>query len=166
MPQLVIATVQHTVDQFTITGTTPSSATTAAVGSVVTGLGRFASLFIVGSLIGATGGTLDLTLQVSPDLGTTFVDYIHFPQLAAGAGAIVKAVSVARAGQSNSIATASAAGAVPAIVTVGTGAGALAVLTAGVAIGGDFTDRMRLVATGGAGTSAGASITIFISAAT
>src|SRR5260370_39600997 len=41
---------------------------------------------IYATLKGATGGTLDVFVQASPDGGTTWFDVVHFAQLAAGAG--------------------------------------------------------------------------------
>jgi hypothetical protein len=133
----------------TITGTSPASATTAAIGTPLTGLGQYRSLQILATIQGGTGGTLDLYLQTSPDGGTTWVDYAHFAQLAAGAAAVTRLITVSKGGSS---------GATP--VTVGTGTTpALAVNTV---VGGDFGDRLRLIGTGGAGTNAGATQTILI----
>jgi hypothetical protein len=138
---------------YTISGTTPAAPGTAAVGSPVvfgTFLDAVESLDVNAQLVGATGGVLDLYLQTSPDGGTTWFDYAHFAQLAAGAAAIKVRFGVARHGQQLTIAT------------VGTGlTPALAVATV---VGGPFGDRMRLVAVAGASTSAGAAITIQIRA--
>lgn len=163
MPQQQQAIGESRVATYTISGTTASSAGTNVFGSTVTGLEKYRSLDIVGSLIGATGGVLDLYLQTSVDHGTTWVDYIHFTQLAAGAGAAVRRVTVSRAAQSNTascITGATNAAVAPSIVTVGTGTSVA--LAASTVVGGEFGDRIRCVAVSGASTSAGAAITFFI----
>lgn len=132
---------------FSLSSTSPSSATTA-VGATVGGMGKCDSLIIYANLTGATGGTLDVYLQVSPDGGTTWVDYAHFTQIAAGAAAIHRVWTVTRRAQQTSI------------VTVGTGTSPA--LAAHTIIGGEFGDRMRVVYVAGAGTSAGAAQVIKI----
>lgn len=130
-----------------ISDTTPAAASTA-VGDTAAGLDKYDSLLVIADLVGATGGTLDIYLQVTKDNGTTWYDYAHFAQLAAGAAAIKKMFTVSRA--QGRVAT----------VTVGSGTSpALAVDTV---IGGEWGDRMRAVYVAGASTSAGAAITITI----
>ncbi len=131
----------------TITGTSPATATTAVLGSAVGMLQQYDGLRIVASLIGATGGTLDVYLQTSVD-GTTWYDYAHYAQLAAAAGAATLAFTVTRSAQQASI-TAIGSNASPA-------------LAANSVIGGDFGDRMRAICVAGAGTSVGALTTINI----
>lgn len=157
MPVQVESIQESRAATYSISGTSPSSATTAVIGSVVTGLEKYRSIQILATVAGATGGALDLYLQTSPDHGTHFVDYIHFAQITAAAAAVTLAIEVSCDQQSNAVASASAAGA-PAIVTVGTGLNPA--LAASTIIGGEFGDRMRLVGTGGVGTSAGATQTI------
>lgn len=134
-----------------LTATSPSSAVTA-VGATITGIGLYRTLNVTATLTGATGGVLDVYLQVSPDGGTTWVDYAHFAQLAAGASAVSKSFAVSRQAQQLTI------------TTVGTGTSAA--LAANTVLGGDFTDRMRVLFVGGSSTSAGAVQTILISANT
>lgn len=131
--------------------TSRSSAGTTA-GTAVTDLGGYRSMTIYAALQGATGGTLDIYLQVSPDGGTTWVDYAHFAQLAGGAAAIYRVWTVSRSAQQTSIAT------------VGTGTSPA--LTANSVVGGEWTDQMRVVHVAGAGTSSGAvqTIKLFLSA--
>src|SRR5262249_6183355 len=69
---------------FSLTFTSPGAPGTVAQPPTL-GLGAYKSLSIFSMLQGATGGTLDVYLQYSPDGGTTWVDYAHFPQVAAGA---------------------------------------------------------------------------------
>src|SRR5687768_5556425 len=78
-----------------ISDTTPAAASTVA-GDVVAGLDKYDSLLVIGDLVGATAGALDIYLQTSTDGGTTWYDYAHFPQLSAGAAAIVKVFTVSR----------------------------------------------------------------------
>jgi hypothetical protein len=131
----------------TITGTSPATATTAAIGAALLNLGQYRSLHLEITATGATGGTLDLYLQVSYDNGTTWWDYAHLPQLAAGAAAVRYAINVSRAAQS---------GAAPLVV----GTALTPALAANTVVGGDFGQAIRLIGVGGAGTTAGATQTI------
>lgn len=126
----------------TFLGTTGAVTGTTIMGTT-TGLGSYFSMTVSARLQGA-GGTAktDIYLQTSPDGGATWIDYAHFPQLAASATAI-NAFTVSRGAQSQA-----------GIYTVGTGT--VPALGVGTCIGGDFTDRIRYVAavaTGG--TNAG-----------
>src|SRR5689334_11665138 len=111
----------------TISDTSPAAASTAA-GTTVKGLGRYDALQIVAELVGATGGTLDVYLQTSPDGGTSWYDYIHFPQLASGASAVKYMVNVPSAGASG-------------ITTIGKGSSPA--LAANTVVGGAWADRLR-----------------------
>ncbi len=95
---------------------------------------------------GATGGTLDIYLQTSPDAGTTFVDYAHFTQFAASSAATKQAFSVSKSAQGLSSS---------APLTVGSAT--TPALAANTVVGGDRGDRIRVVFVAGSGTSAGAS---------
>lgn len=99
-------------------------------------------------LTGATGGTLDIYIQNSPDMGSSWYDYIHFPQLAAGSGTSRYVVSVASGAQNLSL--------------VSVGFNLAPALAAGTAIGGAWGDRFRMVMVSGAGTSAGAVVQLRI----
>lgn len=148
----VSATTTPTVSTFTLVNTaSPSSATTTAA-TALTGLGGFSSLDVFATLTGATGGTLDVYIQYSSDLGTTWVDYAHYTQIAAAAGAVSKLFTVSRYGQQTTI------------TTVGTGTSPS--LAANTVIGGDWGDRLRVVFVSGAGTTAGATQVITITAKT
>lgn len=136
---------------FSIVGTTPAAASTAAVGVPAVFaqfLDAIESLDIDADLIGATGGTLDLYLQTSVDGGTNWYDYAHLTQLAAGAAASHVRFGVTRHAQ--------------ALTPVVVGKNLTPALAAGTVVGGPFGDRMRLVAVAGAGTTAGAAISIFM----
>jgi len=134
-----------------ITGTTPSSATTAVVGSPITDVGQFIDLQVTADLVGATGGTLDVYVQRFDQKANAgagrWVDWIHFPQLAAAAGPIRYTVNAA------SVAS-------QAITVVGVDL--TPALAANTATGGHPGDLVRVIATGGAGTSAGAVVTVSI----
>lgn len=123
-------------------GTTPATASTVAQ-TPVTGLGGYNSMTIYASLIGATGGTLDIYIQYSPDGGTTWVDYAHYAQLAAGATALQKVFSATKDAST-------------ALTTVGSGTSPL--LAASTIINGDWGDRFRVLTVAGTSTSAGAAI--------
>lgn len=133
----------------TIAGTTPAAASTAVVGAAVTGLDDYDALQIVASLVGATGGTLDVYLQTNPSQdGATWVDYAHFAQLASGASALTVGLSVSLIGQQLTATT--------------LGKNLTPALSAGACLGGVWGRSMRAVAVAGAGTSAGAAISIAI----
>jgi hypothetical protein len=121
--------------------TSPAAASTVA-GPIVTGLGGAGSGQIFATLTGATGGTLNIYLQSSPDGGTTWSDYAAFAQLAAGAAATSVSFTLSK-GQHQTT-----------ITTVGTGLSPA--LTTGQVLGGDWGDRLRLVFKANASTSAGA----------
>jgi hypothetical protein len=134
------------VAQHIISDTTPAAASTAA-GDTVAGLGKYDAIQIVANLVGATGGTLDVYMQTSPDGGTTWYDYVHFPQLGAGAAAIRYMVNIPSAGATG-------------ITVIGTGSSPA--LAANTVVGGSWGDRLRALYVAGASTSAGAAITISI----
>lgn len=120
------------------------------VGMLSDGLDGYLSLSIVAKLVGATGGTLDVYLQSSPDQGTTWVDYAHFAQLAAGAAAVKYALVVGQGVQS----------AAPVVV----GINATPALAVNTVVGGGWGDRLRLLMVAGASTSAGAAVNVTVSA--
>lgn len=124
--------------------TSPTSATTAAgVGSVVTGIGKYASMGITATLQGGVGGTLDVYIQTSYDAGVTWYDYAHFPQLAAGAAATTKIWTVSKYQQQ--------------LTLTAIGSGLAPALAVNTIIGGAWGDQLRIVFVSGAGTSSGAS---------
>lgn len=134
-----------------LTATSPAAPGTGLGTSnvIISKLDEYESLLIVPSLIGATGGTLDVFIQHSYDEGNNWVDYIHFAQLAAGAAASKQFVSVSKFG-----------GQVVTFPTVGYNL--TPTLAAATAVGGPFGSQMRLIFIAGAGTSAGAAISVSI----
>lgn len=130
-----------------ITGATAAVASTAAIGSSIPSSGEgplsyYDSLEIEADLTGPTGGTLDLYVQRSFDGGTTWRDYIHFPQVAA---TVTTRFSVSPALTNT-------------IVVVGQNTSpALAVNTCA---GGKWGPQLRLLATTGVGTSVAGSVTV------
>lgn len=135
-----------TSDTYKITGTSPASNIVAAIGPVIRGLAKYDELKIVAQLVGATGGTLDVFLQHSPDNGTTWFDYAHFTQLADGAAAVIYNCSSRFGGT--------------APVAIGTGI--LPALGANLCVGGVVGNMMRCVGSAGAGTNTGAAVTITV----
>lgn len=138
-----------------ITGNCPATATSAAIGSAVVGLREFDWFTIDAIIIGATGGTIDVTLQRKmADIGGVavdlWVDWLHFPQVAA---ATTTKFSVQT-------------GASTTIQTVGMVAAATftATLAANTFVGGHPGDQLRAVCTTGAGTSGAALQKIYITA--
>jgi hypothetical protein len=128
----------------TISDTSPAAASTAA-GDVLYGLGRYDALQITAELVGATGGVLNVYLQTSPDGGTSWFDYIAFPQLSAGASAVKYMVNVPQAGASG--------------ITV-VGKNTSPALAANTVVGGSWGDRLRALYVAGTSTSAGAAVVI------
>lgn len=102
---------------------------------------------IYAKLQGATGGTLDIFLQFSPDGGKTWVDYAHFPSIKAGAGATKRAWAFSKTAP---LSTSS--------VIVGSDNSPL--MAASTSLGGSWGDRIRVVMVADVGTSAGAAQTI------
>src|SRR5262249_18496195 len=146
MGQTPVQVVNRT-GSFGLTFTSPAAPGTV-VQTPVLGLGPYHSLSIFSTLQGATGGTLDIYIQYSPDGGTTWVDYAHFPQLAAGAGATSRGWSASKNAQQTTL------------TSVGTGASPA--LRANTIVGGDWGGRLRVVAVAGASTSAGALQTLLV----
>lgn len=131
----------------TLTGTSPASASTA-IGGTVAGLDKYDSFTIDADLIGATGGLLDVYLQ--REVATNvWRDWLHFPQLTAGASAVRYCV---QPGPNNTIVA----------VGVGTESTATPALAANTCVGGHPGTKLRVVLVAGASTSAGAAYSIVI----
>lgn len=136
---------------FVLSATSPAAASTVAGTGLATTIGAavkmsgFKSMRIEATLQGATGGTLDVYVQVSYDGGVTWSDYVHFPQLAAAAGAVTYGVSMSRSNGD-------------ALAVVGKGTSPL--LAAGDWRDGEWGDAARLLFVAGGGTSAGAAQTV------
>jgi hypothetical protein len=139
--------VMNRTSTFSLTFTSPAAPGPVAQAPVL-GLGAYESLSIFSTMQGATGGTLDIYIQYSPDAGTTWVDYAHFPQIAAGAGTTSRVWNVAKDAPQASL------------TNVGTGT--TPSLAANSILGGDWGDRLRVLAVAGAGTSGGAAQTLLI----
>lgn len=125
---------------FTISGTTPAAPGTAVVGTAIQFDRDVETLDIIASLVGATGGVLDLYLQTSED-DTTYTDFLHFAQLGAGAAATIRRIILNR-GQPASAITAVGQGTTPA-------------LAANTVLSGISGKYVRLLAVAGASTTAG-----------
>lgn len=136
----------------TVSVTTPASASTVIQTTQFLKMAKFKEVEIIGDLVGATGGTLDVYLQCKINQAGTikWVDWLHFAQLASGASAIRYRVSTAQ----------TAASATPVTVGLGTDASAGVALAAATFAGGPPTDTVRIVTVAGASTSAGAAIKI------
>jgi hypothetical protein len=104
------------------------------------------ALIFYASLVGATGGTLDVYIQHL--VNGVWLDYVHFTQLAAGAAASKAYFAVTKA-QAVAVAT-------------NVGNGTTPSLPAGTVVGGPWGSQLRLLFTAGASTSAGATISIAV----
>lgn len=129
--------------------TAPNTAP-ANVGGVLVGISQEAVCVIVADLVGAVGGVTDWFIQSSVDAAQdgsgTWYDVIHFAQLAAGAASQKFVATICR-GFNKITAAPNVTG------DSSTGASALAVATI---IPDALGLALRVVAIGGAGTSAGA----------
>jgi hypothetical protein len=144
---------------FVFNETSPAAAGAAASSQAVTGvnanylppgvcgpLDDYESIDVIAEITGATGGTLQVSLQVSPDNGLSWYECIKWPT--ANAGDATKYYK-----SPLSLATTTAA-------AVQVGKGLVTALTAGSVVNGAFTDRCRLLMTAGASTSAGAPVVV------
>lgn len=127
----------------TITDTSPATASTAA-GDIISGLQHYHAITIDASLVGATGGTLDVYLQRKVE--SDWVDWVHFTQLAAGAAAVRYVMDTENTPDTG------------AAVTVG--ANTTPLLAAGEMAGSRPGDTIRALYVAGASTSAGAAVSI------
>jgi len=136
--------------QFVLTGTSPASASTAAVGAVLGGLSAFDFFQIDAIITGGTGGTVDLYIQRQVDkTNDVWLDWVHFAQVSA---ATTKRYTVSSAGN----------GTITEVGQMNTALSGSLVLAAGTCVGGHPGDAVRLVATAGSGTSAGQTQTVYI----
>jgi flavin-binding protein dodecin len=139
-----------------LTGNSPDSATTAAVGSAIRGLAKFDWIIIDAEIIGSTNGTVDATIQRKISAladGTAvdvWVDWVRFPQVAAGA---TKHYHLSL--QSSA--------AITEVDWDTEAAPAAATIAANTTLGGHPGDAVRLVVTAGAGTDSAAAQTIYFS---
>lgn len=133
----------------TITGTSPASASTAAIGTA-NGLAAHDWFLIDATIIGGTAGTVDAWLQRKVEGVDAWRDWIRFPLVSA---ATTKHYSV-QVGSGQTIYE----------VSQGTTASpGTPTIAANTAIGGHPGDKVRLMVTAGAGTTAGATQTVYIS---
>ena len=124
------------------------SSAIGTIGIATQQLDDFQALFFEAEITGAAGGTLDVYVQNSPDMGTRWYDYIHFGQLLAGAGTSRQVCSVASGAQNLSLQT--------------VGFGLSPALANNTVLGGAWGDRFRLVMVAGAGTTSGGVVTVRI----
>lgn len=129
-----------------ITGTSPTSATTEA--STPVAVGKYDAIRIVAVLQGGTGGALNVRLQSSWDAGETWWDIASFAQLADGAAATTRAITLSRFNANTT----------PTVI----GSDLSPALAANTFLDGDFGDHIRAVYTAGSGTSAGTTQTIWV----
>lgn len=128
-------------------GTSPNTPSTTAGPETKEAerLAGYSSMRIEATLQGATGGALDVYLQVSYDNGASWSDYCHFATVAAGAAAATFGVSVTRSNGS-------------ALAVVGKNTSPA--LAAGTCRDGEWGGRARLLFVAGTDTTAGAQQTV------
>jgi hypothetical protein len=133
---------------FEITGSAPSTATTAVVGTAVAGLVKYSRFRVTAQFAGNTGGALNVYLQRYDGGRDIWIDWVSFPQKAAAAASNIQTLD---AGQD-----------VNDIFVVGSGTSPT--LTADSFTGGHPGNSVRCIAVSGASTSAGATVNISIEA--
>lgn len=136
-----------------LSGTSPSTVTTAVGVSPAVDIGLYSTCSVVFTVQGATGGTLDVYLQTRfKQLGTAgfWVDVAHLPQVAAGAGVATFATSLTRWSSST-----------PAFVSGLNTASLTPALPVNTVLSGVLGIQIRTVYKTGAGTTAGAAQAIF-----
>jgi hypothetical protein len=131
------------------TEATSPAAAGAATSTAATGFLRYQTLTIIGSLLGATGDTLDVIVETSAD-GTDWYEMIRFTQLAAGGAAATSRFNISPTGGAGTALTGKN-------LTTTTG------LASGTAANGQWFDRLRVRYIAGTSTSAGAvqKVTVF-----
>lgn len=134
---------------FTMTQTCSASASTTVIGTALLGLSEFDWFQISATLIGPTGGTVDVYLQRKIDTDV-WQDWVHFPQMAAG---VTTRFSLSAQSTDD-------------IVTVGGGDDATpgVALGAGTNLGGHPCLGVRIVSVTGSGVSVGAVQTVYLTA--
>ena len=133
----------------TLAITTANAAGTEIGAETLPDLSKFDWLSFAATLTGLTGGTLDVYIQ--REIATNvWADWLHFPQLAAGAAAI-------------SYGAVPEASAVISTIGIGTTAAPGVVLAANTCVGGHPGKNIRAVYVSGAGTAAGAAQVIYVS---
>jgi hypothetical protein len=144
---------------FTISGTSPAAASTAA-GASASGLAKFLAIRVDAVLQGATGGVLDVYIQrkIAPGV---WVDWAHFAQLAAGAAAVAYSLTVSTANLGTVVNNTPSA-TMAAITTRGNDATPNPGLAAGTLDLNHPGDFIRVVYVAGASTSAGAAQVITV----
>lgn len=121
-------------------GASPAVAGYAA-GEAVSGFAKCQWITILATLTGATGGTVDVIVEHSPDSGSNWYEMVHLTQVTAAAA-------------EKTISWEPGAGGV--CVVVGKNQTTDAVLASGASAGEMWFDTMRVRIIAGAGTSAGA----------
>jgi hypothetical protein len=144
--------------QFLWSETSPASAITTISSQVVANAASWApagvaapldgydSWVLAADLVGGTGGTLDVSVWMSPDQGLNWYEVAHLPQQASGGAAKSYVVPISLY--------------VNPTTAVQVGKGTASVLSAGTICPMAIGDRLRLTMTGGSGTSAGVPVTI------
>lgn len=135
-----------------LTDTSPAAQNTGIAGAQTIGIpGLITGVSVFAELVGATGGTLDVYIQtlVNNNVGAagTWYDWLHFPQLAGGATAIILA--------SHQTKETTNAAVLPTI-----GKNLVPALNGNQTIGGAWGEAFRLLYVAGAGTSAGAFVKV------
>jgi hypothetical protein len=129
-----------------LSATSPAAASTVVGTAKATGLSAYDHVTVYLTTNGATGGTLNVTLQTSPD-GTNWYDWFRSADIAAGASAAHWKICGALDNKVTQV-----------------GKNGTPALAKGTVAAGSFGDQMRVVYEAGASTSAGAAIPCLVEA--
>lgn len=137
---------------FDMSGTSPSTVTTAVGYTTVAEVGMFQTCSFYAVLQGGTGGTLDVYVQTAykkVNATPTWMDVAHFPQLAGGAAAVAYAFTLTRWAPAAPVFT----------TTINTVSGT-PVIAVNTIVPGALGYLLRIVYKTGAGTTVGAAQSI------
>jgi hypothetical protein len=130
------------------TAASSQSVTNSTLGGIAWPLDDWDALDVAADIVGATGGTLNIYVQVSPD-GINWYDVIAFPQATNGASLKTYQAPLSLATNTATVSQ--------------VGKNLNPSLTAGNVVNGAFTDRLRLVMVAGSGTTVGAPVIVRVS---
>jgi hypothetical protein len=149
------------ITEYVWSETSPSSPGTAtsvnAVSGVSSGIANgvigylddYRSLRFFAELTGATGGSLQVTIESSAD-GSNWYEYLSWPSITSGAGLAYYSASTSLSAGTSSI--------------LAVGKGSVSAIAANKVVGGAHGSMLRLLMTAGSGTTVGAPVLVRISA--
>jgi hypothetical protein len=141
---------QSTLGPVIIPFSVPAAASATTIGTQFSLANQYDKIVLISTLTGMSVGTLDLYIEESWDLGTSWYQVGHFTQLAGGAAASTKRQLVAYTGTGTATATGKS--------TLGT---ATLTLAAGTFLEAPWAPLLRIISVTGAGANAGPVVQTF-----